>query len=197
MKKLFLVMCAALLWVGCSRVSSGPGRLDLKASGKDLVLNLKSGVMHTTEARLTNPDSTAARYEFILANYDSSTAAELMKPLSNSEQIRVSFQIVGDQGTTKDTPLKAGTYSAAAHAPPLFDNISLRISTFANGKQNVLGWQEYGSALSEKTHIQGEVTITSVEGDNVKGKINITIGTMVAAKGNFTAKTKPASFFER
>ena len=109
-----------------------------------------------------------------------------MKTLSKPEETRVFFRIFGDKATNKNTPLKPGTYSAEAKEFPVFDNSSLAIFTFADGKQSVaLSMNSPGNAT------KGDVKIASVEGDTVKGEINITTGTTIAAKGNFTAKISP------
>jgi hypothetical protein len=188
MKKLFLMMCAGLMLASCSG-GSGPGKLNLKADGKDSVLEIKSGVMRVSEQVQSRPEWSAAKYEFTLANYDLTTSADLMKTLAKPEESRVFFRIYGDKATNKDTPLKPGTYSAEAKEFPMFDNSSLAIFTYADGKQSTaLSMTSPGNAT------KGAVKIISVEGDTVKGEINITTGTTIAAKGNFTAKIKPMTF---
>jgi hypothetical protein len=189
MKRFWLVICAALLLAACGGCSSGPPKLSLKTDGKDSVLDIKSGVMRTTEQVQSKPEWSAAKYEFTLANYDLNTTSDLMRTLAKPEETRVFFRIFGDKATNKNTPLKPGTYSAEAKEFPMFDNSSLAIFTFADGKQSVaLSMNSPGNAT------KGEVKIISVEGDTVKGEINITTGTTIAAKGNFTAKIKPLTF---
>ena len=188
MKKLFVMISAGLMLAACGG-SSGPGKLNLKAEGKDLVLQVKSGVMRVTEQVQSRPEWSAAKYEFTLANYDLNTSSDLMKTLAKPEESRVFFRIFGDKATNKDTPLKPGTYSAEAKEFPMFDNSSLAIFTYADGRQSVaLSMNSPGNAT------KGQVKILSVEGDTVKGEIDITSGTMIAARGNFTAKIKPMTF---
>lgn len=137
MKRLCLVICAGLLLAACGGSSSGPPKLNLKADGKDSVLDIKSGVMRTTEQAQSKPEWSAAKYEFTLANFDLNTTSDLMKTLSKPEETRVFFRIDGDKATNKDTTLKPGTYSAEAKEFPMFDNSSLAIFTFADGKQSI------------------------------------------------------------
>jgi hypothetical protein len=60
--------------------------------------------------------------------------------------------------------------------------LSLAIFTIVNGKQN---WALSKTSPASDTH--GEVKITSIDGDYVKGEINITSGTKLAARGDFIA----------
>ena len=200
MRKLWLVVCAGLLLTACgagtstdsggkSSSSGSSQKLELKADGKNSALEVKSGVMQVSAQDSSDPNAKAAIYGFTLANYDLDKSSELMKTLSKPEETRVYFKLYGDKGSDKNTPIKVGTYRADAKEFPMYDPTSLAIFTVADGKQSV--------ALSQNSpaiDTKGEVKITSVEGDTVKGEINITTGDKIAAKGNFTAKTKPIGF---
>ena len=183
MRELCLLICAGFLLAACGGAGSGSGKLDLKASGKDFVMDVKSGVMRVSQQDSSDPQYRAAIYHFTLANYDLNTTVDLMRPMSKPEERRVAFQIYGDKATNKDTPLKPGTYKAEATSFPSYARWSLAIWTFADGRPRVALSQD-----SAPIDTKGEVKITSVEGDTVKGEINITTGTTIAAKGNFTAK---------
>ncbi|HEX8846899.1 MAG TPA: hypothetical protein VF791_19815 [Pyrinomonadaceae bacterium] len=200
MKKLWLVICAGLLLAACggsgtstdTGSSSGAGgaqKLELKADGKDSTMEVKSGVMQVTAQDHSNPEYQAAIFNFTLANYELKTNGDLARTLTKPEETRVYFKLYGDKGTDKNAPLKPGTYKADAKSFPMYDPTSLAIIGSADGKQTV--------ALSQNSpanDTKGEVKITSVEGDTVKGEINIMTGSSIAAKGSFTAKIKPIGF---
>lgn len=198
MRKFFLILCVSLLLTACGGGTgnetggkdspSGP-QLTLKADGKDSVLPLKSGVMQAYQQDSSDPKWKAAVYGFTLANYDLAKSSDLAKTLTKPEETRVYFKLFGEPGTDKTAPLKAGTYRADAKEFPSYDATSLAIITFADGKQKVVMSQD-----SPAIDTKGGVKIISVEGDTVKGEINITTADKIAAKGSFTAKIKPTGY---
>jgi hypothetical protein len=200
MRKFWLLLCASLLLTACgagtgtdsggkNTGSTSSQKLELKAGGKNSVLDVKSGVIQTTSQDSSDPSYKAAVYGFTLANYDLKQSSELAKTLSKPEETRVYFKLFGDPGSDMNTPIKVGTYRADVKEFPKYNPTSLAIIGYADGKQTVAMSQD-----SPAIETKGEVKITSVEGDTVNGEINITTGSSMAAKGNFTAKIKPLGF---
>jgi hypothetical protein len=200
MRNLWLLICASLLLTACSGGqvterwssrnynSASSKRLELKADGKDSVLDVKSGVMFAMTENHTYREYGAAAYRFFLANYDLKRSEGLYRLLSNGEML-VGFQLFGDPGSDKNTPIKVGTYRPDVQEFPKYNPGSLTITSYEDGKQS--------TAFSRNTpgiETKGEVKIISVEGDTVKGEINITTSNGFAAKGNFTVKDKTRGF---
>jgi hypothetical protein len=201
-----VVVCIALFLAACgeSKPPAAPAgkapaaavpakaageKLALKADGKDLTMDMKSGVMRVGEQKDSDPKRSHAIYMFVLANYDLTTnSSELMKTLTNSADARVAFKLLGPAASGKDTPLAPGAYSTEGSWPK-FDNDQYSITTVADGKAAVAMSQNFPANATK-----GEVKITSVAGDNVKGEINITTADKIAIKGNFTAKIKPLDY---
>ena len=198
MRKVWWIICASLLLTACGGgtgndaggkgAAAGP-QLELKVDGKDSVLPLKSGVMQAFQQDSSDPKWKAATYGFTLANYELATGGDLAKTLTKPEETRVFFKLYGEPGTDKTAPIKPGVYKADAKEFPSYDATSLAIITFADGKQKVVMSQD-----SPAIDTKGEVKITSVEGDTVKGEINIATANKLGAKGTFTAKIKPIGF---
>ncbi len=185
MNKIYSIFLSAILifTFGCG---SGETNLQIKIDGKDSSLAAKSSGTYTSTKTFSftkdgqTTSSKAVTYYFALANYELDTSSGMIsldKPLSTNEQMRVAFQIVGEEGTDEKTPIKTGTYSAKADKFNKVD--SMRIMLFADGKEvkNMFN--------IDKT--EGEIKINSISGDTVSGEINLTEGDK-SVKGSFTAK---------
>ena len=182
---LFLIACSGRIGVKPSIVSEKPtiGRIDVKANGKDSVLDLKSGLMRVTERKSADPGYNYAEYNFTLGNFDLTDNKALERALNAGTAEIVFFELLGPTGSDKDTLLTTGTYSTEASTIPKFENLSLAIFTFVNGKQT---WTASKTSPAFDTH--GEVKITAIQGDTVTGEINIATGSTLAARGTFVAR---------
>jgi hypothetical protein len=160
-------------------------KLALKSGGKDLSMEVKSGLLQPSEQTASDPKNAHAKYRFALANYDlNASPGETSKTLSNPGDVRVHFILIGPAGSNKETPLAPGTY-ATEGGWPKFDNSQYAIISVADGKQVVA----MGQDLPDK-ETTGMVKIASVEGDTIKGEIDIKTADKHAMKGSFTAKLK-------
>lgn len=168
--------------------ATAPAGFSLKADGKDLTMSVKSGVMRVGEQKVKEVKDSHALYMFTLGSYDLTNGTELSKELTTAGDVRVSFQLLGAPGSGKETPLTPGTFTTETGAPG-FDNQMWSIATVADGKQKMAMAQDF-----PMTDTKGQVKILSVEGDTVKGEIDIKTSTTLAVKGSFTAKIKPIDF---
>jgi len=124
--------------------------------------------------------TTAATYKVYAANYDldSSFFAQTMnKPLTSDDNLRVTFSLVGDEGGTEKTALKAGTYSAKADKFMKVESVG--IVSRKGGADNT-GWLE-------RSTLTGDVKVTTASADEISGDIDLTSGG-TSIKGSFTAK---------
>jgi hypothetical protein len=189
MRTLAFVIGAGVLVISCSsgkvNLVEKPiiGRIDVKVAGKPSVLDLRSGLMRVTARESPEPGYNYAEYNFALANFDSTDKQALARALDAGTAEIIFFKILGPTGSNKDTPLAAGTYSTDASGLPKYENLSLTIFTMVDGKQT---WTRSVSSPAYET--KGEVKITAVEGDLVKGEFNITTGNALAAKGVIVAQ---------
>ena len=99
------------------------------------------------------------------------------KPLSADDQVRVVFNLVGDQGTNDKSPLKAGTYSAKADKFMKLEDVA--VVSRKGGADNRV-------ALDRST-LTGDAKVDSVSGDTITGEVDLTSGA-ISIKGPFTAK---------
>lgn len=190
MRKLGFLIVASLLLNGCSRRIEQPiktlpiiGRIDVNVAGKPSVLDLKSGLTRVTARESSDPGYNYARYGFTLGNFDLTDNKALKRALEDETAVIVFFEILGPTGSNEGTPLAVGTYSTEAKGLPKFENLSLSVFTFVNHTQT---WTL--SRVTPAYETKGEVKITAIEGDLVKGEINVTTGTALAAKGTFVAQ---------
>ena len=179
----FFALASALFLAGCSK-GAGANSLHVKSAAtgeKDMAAKSAYAFAVTkTFTDVTGKMSTAATYNVYVANYDldSSFFAQTMnKPMTSDDQMRVVFSLVGDQGGTEKTALKAGTYSAKADKFLKVEDAG--IVTRKGGAENK-GWLERGT-------LTGDVKVSSVSGDTITGEVDVTSGD-TSIKGSFTAR---------
>jgi hypothetical protein len=179
---LFVLIALMIAVSGCSK--GGENSLHLKSAQtgeKDLLV--KSCYAFPVTKSFTDINgtiTTAASYNFHAANYDLDTTNPgmgLNKPLTSDDHVRVMFNLVGDEGTKEDAPLKAGTYSAKADKYMKVETVG---TVTRKGGTETKSWFDRGS-------LNGQVKITSVSGDTASGEIDVTAGDSTI-KGSFTAK---------
>lgn len=101
--------------------------------------------------------------------------------------MRVELQLMGEDGTGKDSPFKVGTYAAQADKTSGVRVVDIR--TFADGKQTDTNFDTLMGSKDKKA--AGEVKIISVTADTVNGEVDLTEGDK-SIKGTFTAKLPAA-----
>lgn len=184
LRLLFLTLLGAALTCACSKGSGGSTSLHLKSANtgeKDIAVK-SSHTFAVTKSftDINNKITTASSYRTYVANYDldaGNFAMSMDKPLSNDDQIRIVFSLVGEEGSTEKSPLKAGTYSAKADKYMKVEDVT--IVSRKNGS-------DVRTSLERGT-VTGEVKITSASADAISGDIDVTSGDS-AVKGSFTAK---------
>lgn len=180
---LCLVLVLLSMVGACSRTGSS-NALQIKSTTtgqKDLAI--KSGFAFPVTKTFTDVNgkmTTASAYNVYLANYDldaKNFAMTLDKPLTADGQVRVVFNLIGDEGTNDKSAVKATTYSAKADK---YDKAeSAGIVARKNGAE-VKSWLD-------RSMLTGEVKVTSASADEISGDVNLSSGDMVI-KGSFTAK---------
>ena len=173
------IIAVALFLSACSSSAFGP-KLKLKYSYKTFPMDVANGEMKTTAN-----GNYSAKYEFTLTNYELKSDADLMKTLSDSKEIRVYFYLHGQKNTTKDSPLKSGIYPIGTMREAAGSFVDFAFFVVEEGKQTAILSQE--SAAVDKS---GQVKITSVTDDTVKGEIDVSTKKGYSVSGRFTAKIK-------
>jgi hypothetical protein len=177
-----------------TKAAASPSKLSVKVGGKDATLDVKSGVVDLSEMAFTAPGKPTVKtstYTIYLTNYEMDTQSPgpiwMRKPLATPEHMRVAIQLTGEDGTTKDSPVKVGTYSAQANQ--VNGVRSVMVISSADGKQTEMGFKSLMGLGDKKA--SGEVKIASVTADTVSGEVNLTEGDN-SLKGTFTAKLPAA-----
>lgn len=174
-----LIFVAAVFLPSCSSTAFGP-KLKLKYSFKTFPMDVTSGVMKTSAN-----GNYSAKYEFTLANFDLNSDGAMTKTITDPKEIRLYFYLHGLKGTTQNTLLKTGTYPVgmSKDAAGYFGDFTFFV--VEEGKQTIISSQE--SAAVDKS---GQLKVTSVSGDTVKGEIDISTKKGYSVSGRFTAKIK-------
>ncbi len=176
----------AVISVGCGGIGGGGSKLEVNIAGKSTPLDISSsGSLASTKTFSMTKDgqttSTKANsHYFAMANYELDTTAGMIsmgKPLTADGHVRVTIQIIGDEGTDDKAPLKTGTYSTKAEKYNKLDYVN--VAVYSEGKETKTSFN------IDKA--EGEVKINSVSDESVTGEINVTEGDK-SVKGSFTAK---------
>jgi hypothetical protein len=129
---------------------------------------------------ITQKITTAASYNVYTANYDldaGNFGMTLDKPMTADDQVRVTFSLVGEEGTNDKSPLKTGTYSAKADKYMKVETVGI---VTRKGTADSKNWLD-------RSTLNGEVKLTSVSDDSISGDIDVTAGES-SVKGSFTAR---------
>jgi len=178
-----IVIGGATLSAGCGN-STGGNILSVKSAAtnqKDL--RIKSSYAFAINKTFTDAAgnvTTAPSYRTYVATYDldaGNFAMTLDKPLTNDDQVRVVFSLVGEQGGNDKTPPKAGTYSAKTDKFMKVEDAA--IVSRKGGADNKF-WLD-------RSTLSGEVKVSSASADSISGDINLMAGE-TSIKGSFTAK---------
>ena len=177
------LLIVALMFSSCSK-GAGGSSMSLKWPGMNQKeMPVKSSYAYgvtKTFTDINNKITTAPSYRVYAASYDLDAAnfsQTMDKPLASDDQIRVTFSLVGDEGGTEKTPVKAGDYPAKADKFMKVETAG--IVTRKDGKDSAL-WLD-------RSALTGDVKVSSVTGDSVTGEVDLTDG-QSAIKGPFTAK---------
>ncbi len=173
---------ALTLAVSCSTGGSSGLHIKSTATGeKDLAT--KGGYAFAVTKSFTDISgkiSFASAYNVYVANYDldaGNFAMTLDKPLTSEDQVRVVFNLIGEEGTNDKSPLKAGTYSAKADKFMKVETVGI---VSRRGSSDTKTW-------FDRSTLSGQVKITSASADEIAGDIDVTAGDN-SVKGSFTAK---------
>ena len=177
-----IALLAAFLLAGCSK--SGGNDLHVKSpAAGDKALAVKSSYTFPVTKTFTDINqkiTTAASYNVYAANYDldaGNFGMTLDKPMTADDQVRVTFSLVGEEGTNDKSPLKTGTYSAKADKYMKVETVGI---VTRKGSADSKNWLD-------RSTLNGEVKLTSVSDDSISGDIDVTAGES-SVKGSFTAK---------
>lgn len=181
---LFLFTIAlSLLLAGCGK-GAGGNSLHVKSAAtgeKDLAVKSSYAFAVTkTFTDINGKITTASAYYTYAANYDldaGNFAMTLDKPLTSDDQVRVTFNLVGAEGTNDKSPLKAGTYSAKADKYMKVETAGI---VSRKGGADTKFW-------FDRSTLTGQVTVTSASADSISGDVDLTAGENTI-KGSFTAK---------
>lgn len=198
MKKVYLILIALVL-TACgggaetntssnstgtgTKKEAAPTKFTAKVDDKEYSLDIKDSVIWNSSLPYIGADGKQMKqgqHNIILGNY--SFEGEPGRTLK-ADQVKVVVRLNGEIGTEDAPKLKAGIYSGGKITPMTIADFNIVI--FQDGKEV----QNYSSKFPAVEH-KGEVKINSVEGDTVKGEIDVTVGGKWIVKGSFTAKFK-------
>lgn len=182
-----LQLCAVLVLtmfaISCSK-GGGANSLHVKtAPTGDLELPVKSSYTFPVTKSFTDLNqniTTAVSYYVYVANYDldaGNFAMTLDKPMAADDQVRVVFNLVGEEGTKDPAALKAGTYSAKADKHMKVETVGI---VTRKGNADMKYW-------FDRAALTGQVHVTSISDSSFSGDIDVTAGENTI-KGSFTAK---------
>lgn len=178
-----LIIAVALLLAGCSKGAGGNSLHVKSAAAGEKDLAVKSSytfAVTKTFTDINNKITTASANNVYVANYDLDAvnfAMTLDKPLTSDDNVRVTFSLIGAEGTNDKSPLKTGTYSAKADKYMKVETAG--IVTRKGGADTKL-WLD-------RSTLTGEVKITAASADSISGDVDLTAGENTI-KGSFTAK---------
>lgn len=190
MKKLILLLATALFLTDCGGAGTSTGsngtapktetassKLTAKVGEKDYSFEIKDALIWNSSndgLDEAHKNMKAPNHSIILGNYDFGGEPARTVP---EGKYKVVVGITGDW-IAKDAEIvvKPGVYATGKNGPMTVANNN--IVFIENGKE-VQNYKTYG--------FSGEVKITSVEGETVKGEIDIKTDTQ-QTKGSFTAK---------
>jgi hypothetical protein len=188
MKKLIAITIAAMTIAcgGTGTSGGGSAKMDISIGGKASTLAIKSSGSNKSVKTFTDASgkmTTATSFHAAMANYDLDTTnmSTMRKPLTAPEQVRVTLQLIGAEGTDQNAELKPGVYKADAKEKFMKVD-ALSVATFADGKETNTNFETTFSG----SKITGQIEVTSVTADAISGKIDVTDGDK-SVKGTFTA----------
>ena len=176
------IVTVSLLLTGCGGPAGNSVHLK-SAATNEKELPIRSAYTFAVTKTFTDVAgnvTTAPSYRSYLASYDLDAGNFVMtldKPLTNDDQVRVVFSLVGEQGGNDKTPPKAGTYSAKADKFMKVEDVAI---VSRKGAADNKFWLDRSS-------LSGEVKVTSASADSISGDITLMAGE-TSIKGSFTAK---------
>lgn len=170
---------------GGAGVSSS--KMEIKAGGKDIKLETKSSGTARNVKTFTDTAgkiTTATSMYVFMANFDLDTTnmGTMRKPLTAADQVRLTLQLIGQEGTDQNSEFKPGIYKADPKEKFMKVD-SVIVSTFADGKETNASFDTMFSG----SKITGQVEVKSVTADSIGGTIDVTDGDK-SVKGTFSAK---------
>jgi hypothetical protein len=183
--KLKATLLTAFMAASLACGEAGGSKMDVTFNGTAVPLEVRSsGVYPSTKTFSMTADgetkmTKAVNHYVALANFELETRGPVTmgKALTEDGNVRVVFQIVGEEGTDEKAPVKAGTYTAKCDKYNCVDY--LQISRFTGGKEEKISFT--------MAKAEGDIKITSVSDDTISGEVNVTEG-QNSVKGSFTAK---------
>jgi hypothetical protein len=189
MKKLIL-LCLVSVFAACG----GPrSTIDIKSEGA-VIPFIEKGSWATVQKALytgateTNQEHALRWITIRNFEFDGAKTNPNSDKLTAPEQVKIFLSLHDDAGTTVDTPLKPATYKGAKSPGPMSLEL-INVYVFRDGKEQRL----YMYPAQQADPAASEVKITSVDGDIVKGEINVSgkqDGKELIVKGPFTAQIK-------
>lgn len=186
MRYLVILFVGALLF-GCGgkdasntagSKESGPQKFAAKVGETDRSFEIKDSTILTT----SNDGLEDARkgqkqpeHTVVLASYGFDGQPMRSTPAG---QVRVSFKIRGEWlAATDPIAIKPGTYVTGSNGPMSVSDFNI---IFNEGAKEVQNYKTYG--------FTGNVKINSVEGNVVKGEVDLDVAGSQSIKGSFTVK---------
>jgi hypothetical protein len=178
------LILSALLFGACGMTGGGDSLTVKTKDGINETVDLKAGKFLVRKGSRTSSEVT----EFLICvtnkedSFPADTKSYQLQDKAKEGEVKVCFEINGQEGFNEDAQIAAGTYQMADFAggyKPDRVGLSPKIYTFKDGKAN----KEFLKSNGTK----GEVEITSASADNISGNINLSDGDN-EIKGSFSAE---------
>ena len=177
-----LLLSTSLLFVAACKSGGNSIHVKSPATGERDLAN-RSGYAFAVTKTFTDLNgkmTTASILRTYAANYDLDSgnfAMTLDKPLAGEDHIRVTFGLVGPEGTNDKSPPQTGTYSAKADKFMKVEDVA--IVSRKGGTDN--------KSSFDRSTLTGEVKVSSASADEISGDIDLSAGE-TSIRGPFTAK---------
>ena len=189
MKRQLILLCLASLLAACS--GGIRSTIDIKSEG-NVIPFVEKGSWATVQKALfsgaNGPDQNHALRWITIRNYDFDAAKTNPNSdkLTAPEQVKIFLSLHDDAGTGIETPIKPATYKGGKSPGPMTFEL-INVYVFRDGKEQRL----YMYPSQQADPASCEVKIISVDGDTIKGEINVSgkqDGKEFLVKGPFTAQ---------
>lgn len=186
----FVVPVICFLIAACG----GPrSTIDIKSEGTAIPFIEKGSGATVQKALFSGSDAPNQEHALrwiTIRNFDSDGAKRDPHgdKLTAPEQVKIFLSLHDEAGSKVDTPLKPASYKGAKSTGPMSFEL-INVYVFRDGKEQRL----YLYPSQQTDPATCEVKIISVEGDTVKGEINVSgkqDGKELIVKGPFTAQIK-------
>lgn len=185
MKRLFLILTIVVflfVCISCNKFPATPStpanfvsKVEMTTNGETKTINLTEGTIVIYTPPVNN------NFVLALTNFDAKWG-ETRKTTPSNSDIMFIIDLISTNKPVRGDKLLPETFSYSdKQEPPLTGSVNLK--TFVNGEEATKQW----SSLNNKVKRSGEIKLIEINGDKVKGTIDLKYGDEFSLKGDFVA----------